>query len=140
MVLQLFYVGMGVYGWWQWRQTLAETGEFHVNRIAKKLLAGLIIFGMLAIPLFGYLLDTYTDSDLPYWDSYTTVFSFIATWMMARRFIQNWVIWIVVDASCVAIYSYKGLNATALLFVIYTLMAIYGLYHWNQILRNGQKT
>jgi nicotinamide mononucleotide transporter len=139
MVLQLFYVGMGAFGWWQWSRTLKDTEDFHVNRANSREMLVLLTLGLILIPVFGYLLENYTDSDVPYWDAYTTVFSFIATWMMARRFVQNWMIWIVVDASCVAIYVYKELYATAILFFIYTIMAVYGLYHWTDILKSDEK-
>jgi nicotinamide mononucleotide transporter len=84
---------------------------------------------------------TYTDSDVPYWDSFTTVFSFIATWMMARRYLGNWLIWIFIDAICVGIYIYKGLKPTAGLFMIYTVMAIYGYYSWsNSVIKENEQS
>lgn len=133
MTLQIFYVLMGVYGWINWSQTEASDEEFKVQFLNSRKFLLIICFGLVLTPLIGFILASQTNADLPYWDSFTTVFSFIATWMMAKKYIQNWIIWIVVDALCIGIYYYKGLDSTVLLFIIYTLMAIYGLVNWRNI-------
>ena len=133
MSLQVFYVLMGVYGWFNWKNSQNKNEEFRVKNIPAIGFLKIILFGAAITPIFGFLLENQTDSDLPYWDSFTTVFSFIATWMMAKKYLQNWMIWIVVDGLCIGIYYYKGLDSTALLFVVYTMMAIYGLINWRRI-------
>ena len=100
--------------------------------MAFSLISKWLILGVLLTPVFGYYLDSFTDSDVPYYDGATTVFSFIATWMMTRKIIQNWLLWIVVDIASAGLYLYKGLYLTALLFVLYTLMAVYGYLEWKK--------
>ncbi len=140
MILQVFYIGMGFYGWITWINDKKTDDHFHVNQIQAQKLIYIISIGLLLSPLFGFVLDKYTDSNIPYWDAFTTVFSFIATWMMAKKYIQNWHVWVLIDSMCIAIYLYKELFMTAFLFLIYTLMAIYGLIHWRKIYHQNTST
>jgi nicotinamide mononucleotide transporter len=80
----------------------------------------------------AWILVSFTNSDLPYWDSFTTALSFVATWMLARKVLENWLIWIVVDAVSVGIYIYKGLYPTAVLFIFLTLLAFVGYRKWKK--------
>ena len=80
--------------------------------------------------IIAWFLIQFTNSDLPYWDSFTTSLSFVATWMLARKKIENWLVWIVVDAASVGIYIYKDLYPTAILFFCLTLLAIVGYRKW----------
>ena len=86
--------------------------------------------------LIAYLLLVLPDklgiaaSELPYWDAFTTAASFVATWMLAKKMIDQWLVWIVVDFVAMGMYMYKGLYLTAFLFFIYTSMAVWGYYAW----------
>ena len=131
MFLQIVYVVLGIYGWVLWNEKSSEE-SLTVLHASRKLILKYLLIGFILSPIFGLVLDNYTDSDIQYWDSLTTVFSFISTWMMAKRYIENWFFWIVIDSVCCAIYSYKGLYPTALLFFVYTIMAMYGSYSWNR--------
>jgi len=79
-----------------------------------------------------WILITFTNSDLPYWDSFTTSLSFVATWMLARKILENWLIWIIVDAVSVGIYVYKDLYPTAGLFLFLTILAFVGYTKWKK--------
>jgi nicotinamide mononucleotide transporter len=78
----------------------------------------------------GMVLKEYTDSPVPYWDAFTTAVSFTATWMLARKILENWILWIIVDLVSMGLYLYRGLYPTLLLFGIYTTMAVIGYYKW----------
>ena len=140
VILQFVYVAMGLYGWWQWHFSPHIEKELEALNIQRKQLLLIFVIGLITIPLFGFILDEFTDSDSPYWDAYSTVFSLIATWMMARRYIENWLVWIVVDSSCIFIYLYKELYSTTFLFFIYTIMAIYGYFNWKKQFLNEKST
>lgn len=129
---------MGIYGWLEWYSAKKSKSDLVIDSASFRSIAKFIFLGFLLIPVTGFILDHYTDSDIPYWDAYTTIFSFIATYMMAKRLLENWIFWIVIDLSCIFIYLYKGLNATVFLFFIYTLMAIYGYFNW-RVLKNKSK-
>ncbi len=132
-ILQLFYVGMGIYGWIEWSKAKKIKTDLPIVSVTLSFIIKIILIGAILIPIAGYLLERFTDSDIPYWDAYTTVFSFIATYMMAKRIMENWLLWIIIDLSCVFIYAYKDLNSTVVLFIIYTLMAVYGYFNWRNL-------
>lgn len=138
-LLQFFYVLMGIYGWVQWRSAIKNDDVLPIISAKLSHLLKYLLIGLILVPIFGFLLDNRTDSDIPYWDAFTTVFSFIATFMMAKKILENWLFWIVIDLICIFIYAFKGLNSTVLLFVIYTLMAVYGFINWKLMLKKQKQ-
>ncbi len=80
----------------------------------------------------GVILDKFTDSPIPYWDAFTTAVSFTATWMLARKILEHWILWILVDAVSMGLYLYRGLYPTLVLFTIYTTMAAIGYFEWKK--------
>ena len=74
----------------------------------------------------------FTDSPVPYWDAFTTALSIVATWMLARKKVEHWILWIVVDSVSLGLYFIKGLYPTTFLFLVYTLLAIAGFISWNK--------
>jgi len=133
MSLQVYYLIISFYGWYMWlfgNKQNHHRGELKVSRITKEMVAILGIIAMLLFILIAWILITFTNSDLPYWDSFTTALSFVATWMLARKVLENWLIWIVVDAVSVGIYIYKDLYPTAVLFLFLSVLAIVGYKKW----------
>lgn len=129
--INAYYIAMSVYGWIDWSKADVST-ELDIKRFsAKKLI--LYILSLLVISLFiGFLGEKYTDDSLPYWDAFTTVFSLLATYWVVKRYLENWLIWIVVDLVSAVIYLIKGLPLTSLLFLSYTIMAWYGYKNWRK--------
>ncbi len=138
-LLQIYYLVIAIYGWYSWAKKPQEIVDQGVKSLPFSTLRNWLIIGALLTPVFGYYLDNLTDSDVPYMDGSTTVFSFIATWMMTRKIIQNWLIWIVVDLVSTGLYVYKELYQTSLLFLLYTIMAIYGFMTWRRKLAWAEK-
>lgn len=134
MLLQVFFFGIQAYGWWYWLQgTMAADGHIKVRRVAKdhyKWYGGAAVVSILAL---GTLMDRFTDAALPYPDATTTVLSVIAQILLARRYLENWILWIVVDIMAVFIYAIKGLYPTTVLYAIFLGMAISGYILWNRI-------
>lgn len=131
-VLQFFYIGMAFYGWFSWQhgegvqQELTVTSwplAFHVLPLS--LIAVLTV-------LSGYLLESYSNAVFPYLDSFTTWSAVITTWMVARKVLQNWHYWFVIDSISVYLYISRGLLLTALLFSCYLVMIIFGYRAWRQ--------
>lgn len=136
MSLQFYYLAVSVYGWFNWKK--GEQSIKHQLPIAKTSLKEGITLGLAALAIYFiyfYILQNYTDSPLPKADSFTTALSIVATWMLARKMIDNWLLWIVVDAVSAGLYFHKGLHVTAVLFVIYTAMAIIGYIQWRKDLK-----
>lgn len=123
--LQLFYVGMAIYGYFQ---TDSEWRVEHWGFMENLPYLALGIFGVAGT---GFALQRFTDAERPYLDAFTTVFSLIATWLMVNFIHENWLYWIIIDAVAIFLYYQRQLYFGAALFVIYLVMAIDG--YWEQI-------
>jgi len=133
-LLQLFYLFMSIYGFLLWRglyKPPGGTGAQQIRNIPVKL--GWIVAAMVFIAAIvtGYLLS-YTDSTIPRIDGATTILGLAATWMTARKFIENWLVWIVNDLVCVLVYLWIGLYLTAALYLVFFVMAIVGYLAWRK--------
>lgn len=135
--LQIIYIALLMYGWIQWRNKAAAK-ETEVTNTEKALLIILFITGIGATFLLGTFLYSKTDASLPYLDSLTTVMSLIAQWMIAKRKIENWLIWIAADVIYVGMYIYKSLYLTSGLYFIFILLSVLGYMEWKKSLK--QKT
>ncbi|HOG05174.1 MAG TPA: nicotinamide riboside transporter PnuC [Paludibacter sp.] len=135
MSLQVYYLVVSVYGWISWKKGKADTGEDLPVR--KTTMHQGIMLTSLTIAVFFiyyYILTVFTDSPVPIGDSFTTALSITATWMLAKKMIEHWFVWIVVDAVAVGLYVYRGLYPTAFLFIVYSVMAIVGWVQWKKSL------
>lgn len=133
MSLQFYYLAISVFGWFSWQKGKTPQGKDFVIR-RTPVLPWIIISlanGALFI-IYYFILSKLTDSPLPAWDSFTTALSITATWMLARKYIEHWLLWIVVDAVSAGLYFYRELYPTAILFVIYTVMAAIGYGSWRK--------
>jgi nicotinamide mononucleotide transporter len=132
--LNAYYMGMAVFGWYQWKRgALLRSGEHQGISISTWPAARhlLIIGGIIALTgASGYLLSGSGYSAWPYLDSFTTWASVITTWMVARKILENWLYWIVIDAVSIPLYLDRDLTLTALLFVGYLVIAIIGFFSW----------
>ncbi len=136
MGLQAFYVILSCYGWYQWRHGGPDKkSELPVSRLHLRHGLALVFTGTAAIPIVGWLLESRTDADIPYWDSATTVISLMAQWLMARKVLECWLVWIAVDTLYVAIYIYKGLYPTSGLYALFLVLATLGFIEWKKSLQ-----
>lgn len=134
MGLQVYYVLVSIYGWYHWMfgSKSRKQDDLRISNLNFKLGLILLLITVILFLLIAYILVNYTDSEVPYWDSFTTAASFVATWMLARKLIEHWLIWIVVDAVSLGLYIYKGLYPTVILFTVYTLLAVLGYFEWRK--------
>jgi nicotinamide mononucleotide transporter len=133
MGLNGYYLVVSVYGWIHWSRKGDRTGSVPgISRINRKMLLILSLVTLMAFWVIGWMLDHYTDSPVPYWDALTTAASFTATWMLARKILEHWIVWIVVDAISMGLYLYRGLYPTLVLFAVYTAMAVIGYIEWRK--------
>lgn len=132
MGLQVVYVFMQIYGWYNWLHGGKDKGELKVTRMTR---VGIILWSIVGIcgtAGLGFVMDTYTDASLAYWDAATTVLSLIAQWLMAKKLLESWVVWIIVDVLCVGVYTVKGLYLTTGLYAIFLGLATAGLLTWRK--------
>lgn len=128
--LNIYYMAMAVYGWYQWQRGGEHQTGLNISRwsLARHSMAIGII--LIATVISGYLLAANTDARLPYLDSFTTWASVVTTVMVARKIIENWLYWVVIDFVSIFLYLDRGLYQTAGLFVLYIVLAVVGYIIW----------
>ncbi len=130
--LQVFYLGMTIYGWAQWRRGEATPSKEHpITVCTMPCRIGAILTTAIVTPAMGWVLS-HTRSNVPYWDAFTTTAALVATYLMARKKIDHWIWWIIIDSVAAAIYVYKGLYVTAFQYAVFVPMAIWGWIQWSQ--------
>lgn len=139
MGLQVYYVLISIYGWYYWSRGGSRTdkGELPVVRISRQQL--FILFPTFAISWAGiwFILDRFTDSTVPVGDSFTTALAIVATWMLTRKIIEQWILWILANVVSIGLYLYKGLYPTVILYAVYAGMAVYGYVEWKRSMENN---
>lgn len=129
MGLQIYYVAISLYGLRKWGESNGTIVYSHINKglsvgVSAAILA--IFYGLWLI------LDRFTDSPIPVGDAITTAIGIVATWMLARRIIEHWMLWSVTNFISVYIYLTRGLYPTMFLYVCYAILAIFGYYNWKK--------
>lgn len=128
--LQVYYLGMAVYGWWAWRQGNSGTNpELRISTWSLK--QHLIVIGMIIVATFvsGTLISG-TDQRLGYLDSFTTWGAIVATFMVTRKILENWLYWIVIDSASIYLYLDRELYFTVILFFVYLVIIFFGFRSW----------
>jgi nicotinamide mononucleotide transporter len=129
--LQLFFVVVAGWGWWQWlRGTDAAGRPLRVRALGGR--GRWLALAVLAVawPATGLFLGRFTDTDVPWWDAFPTAASVLGQWLLGRKYVENWPVWIVVDVVGAALFAYKGLWLTTLLYVVFVAMAAVGWRSW----------
>lgn len=132
MSLQIYYVFISIYGWILWSRGVQKTTDMKISRLKMPLAILLLLATALIYAFIAYVLITYTDASIPYWDAFTTALGIVATWMLAKKILEQWLVWVVVDAVSVGLYIYKDLKPTAILFFVYTVLAVFGYLQWKK--------
>jgi len=140
--LNVYYMAMAVYGWHQWTRGGANGGGQHA--LAVRTMSGrqhLLVITAIAVlsMVSGYLLSEHSNAAWPYVDSFTTWASVITTYLVTRKYLQNWLYWIVIDAVSVPLYIDRGLGLTALLFAAYIIIAFFGYFSWRAHFRANRQ-
>jgi nicotinamide mononucleotide transporter len=133
VIQQIVYVILLVYGWYRW-----HTGKVNNNTLVSRSGYGLILtviaIAVILTASMGTVFNIYTDASVPYIDAAATSLSFAAQYLIARKKIENWLIWMVVNLTYISVYFYKELYLYALLFAVYLVMAVVGYVRWRKII------
>jgi len=136
--LQIYYLAMAFYGWYQWRGANRETASLRVSKWrAKQHVIALALIATLTF-ISGSLLNSGTDANLPYLDSFTTWASVVTTFMVTRKILENWFYWLVIDSVSIYLYLDRELYFTSLLFAIYIVIIFFGWFAWNRSYRQRE--
>ena len=142
--INIYYLLIAIYGWLAWKYGFKlfslkkennRVAVLKISSIPKKL--WIRLFGVYALLqlLITWVLVTYTNSDVPWLDSFTTSVSIIAMWLLARKYVEQWLVWIIVDVVCVGLYIYKDLYFTSALYALYAIIAVFGYFKWRSIMQ-----
>ena len=130
----------GIYYWWKGRkqsrteQTKKREEELPITHTPMQTWKQLLIVSIALLVVIAFILIQYTDSTVPWMDSLTTALSIVAMWMLARKYVEQWLVWIVVDALSAGLYIYKELYFTAGLYALYTVIAYFGYKEWIRLM------
>ena len=136
MGINAYYFAMSIYGWYLWSRPTQEGKTLPVTWLNTRGVVEslLLFFGSYA--LLAFILLRFTDSDVPYIDSFTTASAFVGMYLMAKKKVENWIAWIITDLVSVPLYFYKGLILTSFQFLLFTVLAALGLLAWIKSARN----
>jgi nicotinamide mononucleotide transporter len=144
--IYLYYIGANTYGLYQWtrsrKKTIVEKGittELPITHLpAKRILPLAFVTFVLWMILYG-ILRAVTDSPIPLGDAFTTAVSIVATWMLAQKYLEQWLLWIVVNIVSTILYFWKGLYPTGVLFIVYVIVAVLGYLRWRKEMTNTRR-
>ena len=136
MAINIYYVLMSIYGWYRRLQPL-ESGEAKeiTRNSGKEWLLSIVLFLLSWVILF-VILQRFTDSEIPLWDSLTTSLAIVGMWLMAEKKVEHWLFWIATDLLSIPLYYYKDLLLTSGQFFVFTILAVIGWLQWNKSLSN----
>jgi nicotinamide mononucleotide transporter len=129
--LQLFFIVVSCWGWWQWLLGRGGDGQpLHVHRMTQLQIGWVGGLALAAWPLLGIALHRYTDSDVPYLDALPTTGSVAGQFLLGRKLIENWLVWLAVNVFSIGVFAYKGLWLTALLYAVFAALSVAGWRAW----------
>jgi len=129
---------LNAYGWYHWLYGGKNRTELPVTRTSPRLWLLLVSIGAAGAAVIGTLLSRNTDAALPYIDAGTTSTSLVAQWMMTRKLLENWIIWVAVDVVYIGMYIYKSLYVTAVLYLIFLILSAMGFVQWRKSLKERE--
>jgi nicotinamide mononucleotide transporter len=158
--INIYYLGAAIYGWMMWKygaflrrtilrrkgagqkgedtRTEEQKLELPITHMPARYLLPLTAVFIAALLGIAWILINFTDSNVPWLDSFTTALSIAGMWMLARKYVEQWWAWIAVDAVSAGLYIYKGLDFTAGLYALYTIMAIFGYFKWRKMMNKDE--
>ncbi len=133
--LQFVFVALALWGWWQWlRGTTGDGQALKVQRLSPRQRLRVLAATLAAWPLLGLLLLYATDSDVPFFDALPTVASITGQLLLGRKYVENWPVWLGVNLVSVALFAYKGLWLTAILYALFAALSVLGWRTWLRLL------
>lgn len=140
MGIQIYYILASAYGFICWKWAISRkskeiaTETLKIAHTPLRLIVPLSIVCTILTFAIAYILISFTDSNVPWWDSVTTSLSIVAMWLMARKYIEQWWVWLVVDVVSAGVYIYKDLYFTAGLYALYAVIAYFGYKKWKELM------
>ena len=143
--INIYYLIIAIYGWAAWRYGFSigrgsKGCELPISHTPARLWLPLAAITSIVFVAIAWVLVNLTDSTVPYADAFTTALSVVGMWMLARKYIEQWWVWLVVDVASVALYIYKDLYFTAALYALYAVVAVFGYRKWKKLMSEQYET
>ena len=135
--MEFYYLAMTVYGYWKWIHGTASKKALPITHFPTRLVLPWLAVIAVVWGTIYWLLVTFTNSNVPLADSFTTALSIVGIWALAHKYLEQWFIWIAVDVVTCVLYFYKDIPFKASLYALYVVIAIMGYFKWRQIMRNN---
>jgi nicotinamide mononucleotide transporter len=132
-LLQIFFFVVQIYGWFHWVRARGEAGEIRVELLSNRARVLILLASASAILAWGAMMRAWTDASYPYWDATVAMLSVVAQILLARRYLENWALWVLVDLLSIGLYAAKGLWLTLILYVVFLGLATWGLVQWHRV-------
>ena len=131
--LQVFFAVIALWGWWQWLRGVQPDGAaLTVQRLDRRGRLRLLLVCGVLWPATGVFLRQVTDTDVPWWDAFPTSLSVVGQFLLGRKYIENWAVWVLVNGVSVALFAYKGLWLTAGLYLVFIGLSVLGWRAWQR--------
>ena len=137
--MEFYYLAMTVYGFIAWMRHKQKTSDLPVRHMPFKKTLIWVGLGLVFWAVIYFLLSRFTNSTVPVADAFTTAFSIVGIWALARKYLEQWFVWIVVDVVTSILYFYKGIPFKASLYAIYVVIAVFGYFKWKSLMESESK-
>ena len=134
--MEFYYLSMTIYGYWKWVRGAANQQALPITRFPRKLIIPWCALILAVWGIIYWLLITFTNSNVPLIDSFTTALSIVGIWALAHKYLEQWFIWIVVDVVTCGLYFYKDIPFKGGLYALYIIIAVFGYRKWKQMIDN----
>jgi nicotinamide mononucleotide transporter len=140
MGINAYYFGMSIYGWYVWSHPKGDQSVLPVTWLSAIGWVTASLIFLASLLMLSQVLVHFTDSDVPYWDAFTTASAFVGMWLMAKKKVENWYFWLLTDLVSVPLYAYKGLVLTSFQYLVFTVLATLGLFAWIKSAKSNART
>ena len=130
--MEFYYLSMTIYGYWRWVRGTSTKQALPIRHFPKKLIAPWLLIIAIVWATIYWLLVTFTNSNVPVADSFTTALSIVGIWALAHKYLEQWFIWIAVDVVTSVLYFYKDIPFKASLYALYVVIAVFGYFKWRR--------
>ena len=134
--MEFYYLSMTIYGYWKWVRGAANKQALPITRFPRKLIIPWCVLILAVWGIIYWLLVTFTNSNVPLIDSFTTALSIVGIWALAHKYLEQWFIWIVVDVVTCGLYFYKDIPFKGGLYALYVIIAVFGYRKWRKMIDN----
>ena len=133
--MEFYYLSMTVYGYWKWVRGSVSKESLPISHFPKRLVLPWLLLIAAVWGIIYWLLITFTNSNVPLADSFTTALSIVGIWALAHKYLEQWFIWIAVDVVTCALYFYKDIPFKASLYGLYVVIAVFGYFKWKKLMQ-----